>query len=139
MPAVAAEHGIVDKDGRYYAGNAVTPDTLSPDRKKVLDDVRAKGREGVELDKADDAAKGRIRELVKLGFLVSLDGSIIFHREVYDELKRLVLAEFDRRDKLTVPEAKDATGLSRKYIIPLLNRIETDGAIKRIGDFRIKA
>jgi len=139
MPAVAAEHGIVDKDGRYYAGNAVTPDTLSPDRKKVLDDVRAKGREGMELDKADDAAKGRIRELVKLGFLVSLDGSIIFHREVYDELKRLVLAEFDRRDKLTVPEAKDATGLSRKYIIPLLNRIETDGAIKRIGDFRIKA
>jgi hypothetical protein len=46
---------------------------------------------------------------------------------------------FDTRAKLTVPEAKDAVGLSRKYILPLLNRIERDGLIKRLGDFRIKA
>jgi len=37
-----------------------------------------------------------------------------------------------------VPEAKDAVDLSRKYILPLLNRIESDGLIKRLGDFRIK-
>jgi selenocysteine-specific elongation factor len=46
---------------------------------------------------------------------------------------------FDTRDRISVPEAKDATGLSRKYILPLLNRIESDGLIRRVGDFRIKA
>ncbi len=47
---------------------------------------------------------------------------------------------FDEKDRLMVPEAKEAAGgLSRKYIIPLLNRLESDGLIKRLGDFRIKA
>ncbi len=46
---------------------------------------------------------------------------------------------FDTKDKISIPEVRDVTELSRKYLIPLLNRIETDGLIKRIGDFRIKA
>ncbi|MCU0821942.1 MAG: SelB C-terminal domain-containing protein [Spirochaetes bacterium] len=83
--------------------------------------------------------KKNIKELVRLGFLVSLDGNIIYHGEIYADLRKKVMALFDTRDKISVPEAKDATGLSRKYIIPLLNRIEGDGLIKRIGDFRMKA
>jgi selenocysteine-specific elongation factor len=79
------------------------------------------------------------RELIKLGMLVSLDGNILFHADVYNRLKETILALFNTRPKLTVPEAKDAVGLSRKYILPLLNRIERDGLIKRLGDFRIKS
>ncbi len=45
---------------------------------------------------------------------------------------------FESKDKITVPEAKEAVDLSRKYILPLLNRIENEGLIKRLGDFRIK-
>ncbi|MFW5770153.1 MAG: SelB C-terminal domain-containing protein, partial [Spirochaetota bacterium] len=30
-------------------------------------------------------------------------------------------------------------GLSRKYIIPLLNRIEDEGLINRLGDVRVKS
>jgi len=69
---------------------------------------------------------------------VSLDGNIIYHRDIYDDMIKKVLVLFDTRDKITVPEAKDAVNLSRKYILPLLNRIESDGLIKRLGDFRIK-
>jgi len=49
------------------------------------------------------------------------------------------MALFDSREKITIADARDATELSRKYLIPLLNRIETDGLVKRIGDFRMKA
>lgn len=79
------------------------------------------------------------RELVKLGSLVSLDGNILYHRDVYEKMKNAIMSLFDTKNKVTVPEAKEAVGLSRKYILPLLNRIERDGLIKRLGDFRIKA
>jgi len=79
------------------------------------------------------------RELIKLGMLVSLYGNILFHSDLYNKMKDTIVALFDTRAKLTVPEAKEAVGLSRKYILPLLNRIERDGLIKRLGDFRIKA
>jgi hypothetical protein len=40
---------------------------------------------------------------------------------------------------MMVSDARNAAdGLSRKYLIPLLNRIENDGLIMRLGDFRIK-
>jgi selenocysteine-specific elongation factor len=79
-----------------------------------------------------------MKDLIKLGFLVSLDGNIIYHLEVYENLKKSVMDLFLTHDKITVPEAKDAADLSRKYLLPLLNRIENEGLIKRLGDFRIK-
>ena len=94
----------------------------------------------MELDRiAGELEKRDAKDLVKLGLLVSLDGNIMYHRDVYEDLKNKIMKLFDSRGKVTVPEAKDAAGLSRKYILPLLNRIERDGLIKRLGDFRIKA
>lgn len=137
---VLQDFGIVEKEGRYFAGDSITVDTLPEDKKKSLSIVRARGAEGIELDKEkDDSLKRNIKELVKLGFVVSLDGNIVYHSDVYGNLKDKVMKLLEDRDKITVPEAKDATNLSRKFIIPLLNRIETDGLIKRIGDFRMKA
>ncbi len=140
VPIVMERHRIVEKDGRYFAGDAITLDTLSPDRKKTLDVAAQRGKDGLELDKiSDEAMKRNARELIKLGFIVSLDGNMLLHRDIYEELKARIMALFEGRDKITIGDAKDATELSRKYIIPLLNRIEGDGLIKRIGDFRIKA
>jgi predicted transcriptional regulator of viral defense system len=53
-------------------------------------------------------------------------------------MKRNILELFNTRDKITILDAKDAVNLSRKYIIPLLNRIENEGLLKRLGDFRMK-
>ena len=76
---------------------------------------------------------------MRLGFLISLDGNIQYHKDTYESLKQSVMKLFDNADKISIPEVRDATGLSRKYIIPLLNRIESEGLVKRIGDFRMKA
>ncbi len=140
LPAVIKEHRIVEKDGRFFGGDSITVDALPDEKKAVLDTLRGRGLEGAELDKsADEAEKRNLGDLIRLGFAVSLDGNIVLHREVYDELRRKVMALFNDKDKISIAEAKDATSFSRKYIIPLLNRIEGDGLIKRIGDFRMKA
>lgn len=140
LPGVMKAAPVVEKDGRYFSGGAVTEDTLPPDRKKALDSLAAAGREGLELTRIEDERqKAAVKDLIRLGFAVSLDGNIILHRDEYGSLKKSVMALLDGRDKISIPEVRDATGLSRKYLIPLLNRIETDGLIKRIGDFRMKA
>ncbi len=140
LPAVMEERGIVEKDGKFFAGDSITIETLSGEKKEALENLRARGREGMEIDRlADERLRKNIKELVKLGFCVSLDGNIVLHGEVYRELSRAIMGLFDTRDRISVPEAKDATGLSRKFILPLLNRIEGDGLVRRVGDFRIKA
>ena len=139
MNDVLKQNAIIEKDGRYFSGDSITIEKLSEDRKKILDQIHNSRSVGIELDKVnDDVTKKRIKELIKLGFLISLDGNIVYHCDVYEELKLKILNLFTTKDKITIHETKDATGLSRKYSIPLLNRIESDGIIKRIGDYRIK-
>jgi len=139
MADVLKENTIVEKDGRYFTGDSITEETLTGPKKNMLNEVMKHGGDGIELDRVkDETMKKDIRDMIRLGFLVSLDGNIIYHHRVYAEMKNKILALFDDRDKISVPEAKDAAGLSRKYIIPLLNRIESDGLIRRLGDFRVK-
>jgi selenocysteine-specific elongation factor len=131
--------GIIEKDGCYFTGAGITEENLPDAKRAALEEFHARGDQGMELDKiTDDRKKRDIGELIKLDFLVSLDGNIVYHRKVYDDMKKKILSLFDSRDKISVVEAKAAAGLSRKYIIPLLNRIEREGLIKRLGDFRIK-
>ncbi len=137
---IIEDNGILEKDGRYFAGRSITEDTLSGPNKKILSDVLKNGKMGIELDRAEnDQMKKGIKELIKLDFLVSLDGNIIYHRSIYEEMKNDIMKALEKSDRLSMPDAKEAAGVSRKFIIPLLNRIERDGLIKRIGDFRMKA
>lgn len=136
VAALVSGGKVVEKEGRFFPGTGVV---LSKGKMKVLESALSSGGEGLELERmSDESMKKDARELIKLGSLVSLDGNILYHRDVYDKMKKAIMELFDTKNKVTVPEAKDAVGLSRKYILPLLNRIERDGLIKRLGDFRIK-
>ncbi|HPJ37494.1 MAG TPA: selenocysteine-specific translation elongation factor [Spirochaetota bacterium] len=131
---------VVEKEGRFFSGDAITPESLPDVKKKVLATVKKSDISGLALDQThDESIKRHAKELVRLGFLISLDGNILYHKDTYESLKQSVMKLFDNADKISIPEVRDATGLSRKYIIPLLNRIESEGLVKRIGDFRMKA
>ncbi|HOW81323.1 MAG TPA: selenocysteine-specific translation elongation factor [Spirochaetota bacterium] len=139
MSRVMEKTAVIEKEGRYFSGSSVTEDNLPAAKRKILTDIEAAGAEGAELDKiADKSLKHEIGELIKLNFLVSLDGNIIYHKKTYEAMTGAVMKLFDTREKITLQEARDASGLSRKYLLPLLNRIERDGLVRRLGDFRIK-
>ncbi|MBN2041156.1 MAG: selenocysteine-specific translation elongation factor [Spirochaetes bacterium] len=133
------ENSIVEKDGKYFTGDSISEDSLPENKKKALENLFKRGIEGLELDKIrDDSLKKNIKEMIRLGFAISLDGSIIYHYKIYDELKSKILDLFNSLERITIADVREVTSLSRKYLIPLLNRIENDGLIKRLGDFRIK-
>jgi selenocysteine-specific elongation factor len=138
VQSLLKDGAIIEKEGRYFAGS--DPAALTKEKAKVMEMALAKGGEGIELDRiTGNSTKLDVKELIKLGLLVSLDGNIVFHRDVYEKMKNAIMSLFNTKDKLAVTDAKEAVGLSRKYLIPLLNRIERDGFIKRLGDFRIKS
>ncbi|MBN1531228.1 MAG: selenocysteine-specific translation elongation factor [Spirochaetes bacterium] len=137
---VLGESGIMEIDGRYFSSEAVTPASLSPQMKDMLQRIHDRGSEGIELSGVTASGdRELVKGLLRSRLAVSLDGNIVYHSSVYLGLRDRIMALFDSADRITIQQARDATGLSRKYLIPLLNRIEDDRLIKRLGDIRIKA
>ena len=99
--------------------------------------VRA-GAEGVEPGRNAPEKDGRVlKALCALGRAAALDNGVYWHRPVYERLAEAVLSGRRGGDRFTVGEAKERSGLSRKYVLPLLNRMEGEGLVKRDGDCRV--
>ncbi|MCX7037718.1 MAG: SelB C-terminal domain-containing protein [Spirochaetes bacterium] len=66
-----------------------------------------------------------------------MEDGIFYAKETYDALSAEILAGRKAGERFSIPEAKQRTGLSRKYMLPLLNRMEKDGLLWRDGDARV--
>jgi len=85
----------------------------------------------------EPAHQAEIRELVRRGALVQVSG-VVFAASAIDDAARVVarlLAE--RPDGITVAEARDAWGTTRKFAIPLITRLDETGVTRRRDDVRI--
>jgi selenocysteine-specific elongation factor len=140
LAAVAAE---LERAGRLAlrGGAAFLPAnpeaSLSPFARDLLSRLRRAGTAGLEPERLKIAgARKELSTLARAGLAVSLDGAIFYDAETYRTLVRAVLAARQIGELLQIAEARAASGLSRKYLIPLLNRMEADGYVKREGDAR---
>jgi len=110
---------------------------LSPFTRGLLGQLRKAETAGLEPERMKIAgARKELAALARAGLAVSLDGSIFYAAETYRALARAVLAGRSAGELLQIAEARAASGLSRKYLIPFLNRMEADGLVKREGDAR---
>jgi selenocysteine-specific elongation factor len=110
---------------------------LSPLGAKLLADLRLAGSTGLEVKKLGIAGgQKELRNLARMELAISLDGNIYLSRETYGELLRAVLGGLEPQERFSILQAKQRSGLSRKYVLPLLNRMELDGYVRREGDLR---
>ena len=106
--------------------------------RQLLQDLQAGGSRGLELSKLRIAgARKELRNLVRADLAVALDGDIFYEKQVYLNLVHSCLTDLEVGGILTIARTKEQSGLSRKYVIPLLNRMERDGFVKRSGDDRV--
>ena len=82
-------------------------------------------------------ARKDARDLVKLGKLVVLENFLHYHRDVYEKAVASILKGKKTGDVITIADARTASGLSRKYVLPLLNLLEKTGKVKRKENDRI--
>jgi len=132
LTALACDGKLRFEEQLYSLGNGRSEDSLSEIGKKILSLIRACKTQGFEADKEHVAGSQKeLRNLVRQEFVVPLEDKIYYDSEVYQQLVADIVNGYQAKDRFTISEAKDRTGLSRKFMIPVLNRMEKDGWIKR--------
>lgn len=76
------------------------------------------------------------RALVSLGELVPVSDEVVFEQESYQEMVAEIKSWLGDKGTITVAEARDHFGSSRRYVLALLEHLDTRGVTVREGDFR---
>ena len=82
----------------------------------------------------DDRALARA--LVREGAAVEVDG-IYFASMAIDAARTLVIGALRDRGSLTIADARDVLGSTRKYVVPIMGHLDSEGVTRRRGDVRI--
>jgi selenocysteine-specific elongation factor len=77
-----------------------------------------------------------VRWMVREGVVVDLDG-IVFAASALEEARRRLRAALAEQGAVTVADVRDLLGSTRKYVLPILNRLDAEGVTRRRGDERI--
>jgi selenocysteine-specific elongation factor len=74
--------------------------------------------------------------LLDEGILLRVGGFLV-HRDPLDELKQEIRQRWPPGSRLDVAELKDLTGLTRKFVIPLLEFLDRERVTRRTGNDRM--
>ncbi len=74
--------------------------------------------------------------LVELGLLKQLSAEVVFRKEDYEGMVAKVRTFIAEKEQMTVADARDLFGSSRKYMLALLEHLDAIGVTTRNGDFR---
>jgi selenocysteine-specific elongation factor len=132
-------------DSLSLAGHAVR---LSPQeesaRQALLAAAHAAGLAGLELPQAAQAGRlePRVAErvaklLLAEGRLQRLGDGLLLHRDHLETLKGDVRRRWPAGSRLDVAGFKELTGLSRKFVIPLLEYLDRERVTRRSGADRV--
>jgi selenocysteine-specific elongation factor len=144
--AVQALHaaGHVELDGAIMRRSGFAS-TLSADDDRLAARLRAvlrtAGAQGLtEQELQDHVPGGRARELAEYearqGRVARIGRDRYYDAESLERLRGTILGVIRDRQRATPAELRDATGLTRKYLIPVLEWMDATGATVRQGDSR---
>lgn len=87
----------------------------------------------------DQKAKAQniVKLMIKDGDLMKINEELCFTRTALDKLREDYKAQLVRSGQATPATFKDLTGLSRKYIIPLMEYFDASKLTVRVEDHRI--
>ena len=71
------------------------------------------------------------------GMIVAVDEDLYFHRDALQAAKALIREYLEHNGSITVGQARDLLGSSRKFVIPLLEYFDAEGFTLRKGNERI--
>jgi len=107
--------------GAYEQGG-VTP----PNLKDVL------GPLGMDFKQASPV----FRLLQDQGQIVRVKDDMYYHGVALDSIKTKIVGFFEDHQEMSAPDFKELTGLSRKYLIPVLEYFDKEKLTVRVGDVR---
>jgi selenocysteine-specific elongation factor len=103
--------------------------SAAPTRGELLEAAQSVSRDARAVDKVVDG-------FVRAGEIVRVK-ELLFDGAALRGIQERLVAFLAKRGEVTVPEFKEMTGLSRKYIIPLLEHFDATKITLRVGDKRV--
>ena len=113
--------------------------TLNNSQKILLEKLKKEDLNGLDEKTIRTFTNGMkdIKVLSASKKAVYLDEGIYYHIDVYNRIKKLILQNTKTNDIITIASVRDKTGLSRKYVLPILNAFEREKLVRREGSERI--
>ena len=112
-------------------------------REKILDVYRENGLTPPyfkELIKTFDLKPSRAKDVLMLlldqGLIVKAKEDLYFHAKAVQDLQQKLVDFLVSHQEITTPQFKEMTGVSRKYLIPLIEHFDAQNVTIRIGDIR---
>ncbi len=136
VTTVAAACGVEVGQLRAAVGDTIADSPLDDLAARVLLDKLNAAPFAPPAPADVDASPALVRALVRAGALVDIDG-VIFTASALEEARRRVAQAVVERGELTVADVRDLLGSTRKYVLPIVNRMDADGVTRRRGDLRI--
>lgn len=111
---------------------------LNSSQKKLLEKLKKEDLNGLEERVIKSFTNGikDIKVLSALKFAIYLEEGIYYHIDTYNRIKNLIMKDVKSKDIISISFVREKTGLSRKYIIPILNALEREKLLKRQGNNR---
>jgi selenocysteine-specific elongation factor len=113
-------------------------------RALLVDAARAAGLAGVELPALAERSGKDVRVLERVArvlvterVLDRVGATLLVHRDLLESLKAQVRERWPAGGRIEVGAFKDMTGLSRKYVIPLLEYLDRERVTRRAGNDRV--
>ena len=127
---------ITERNELLFSGNPGKAE-LSATAEQLLKEMERAGKEGYDIKKSRiPGAQKELRTLTREGLIVPLTETLFISERVFSELCSAMMNGLSSGDSFDIAHAKDSTGLSRKYIIPLLNKMEEKGLVVREENMR---
>jgi selenocysteine-specific elongation factor len=127
-PTLVVEHDVV----RDASTAAVTHD---PGAQRLLGALSSNPF-APESPRELGADQALVRALLRSGELVDVDG-VIFTKKALDDARALIARAVLEEGSLSVAAIRDLLGTTRKYVIPIVTRMDAEGVTRRRGDERI--
>lgn len=105
-----------------YGDGGVTP----PNLKDVLEPLGLTAKQVAPV----------LKLLQDQGTLVRVKDDMYYHGPALNGIRDAIVGFFETRQEMSAPDFKDLTGLSRKYLIPVLEYFDKEKLTVRVGDVR---
>jgi selenocysteine-specific elongation factor len=140
---------VEDLCGRDFVrkGSVVARSSHRPGLPAQLRPVERKIRETLSRNLFDPPSRNAIesdlqarqvtRFLIESGELIEIAPDVLLLRESFERMKSKVVEFISKNGPATVSELRKALGSSRRIVVPLVERLDREGATRRVADKRM--
>ncbi|RII29907.1 MAG: selenocysteine-specific translation elongation factor [Geobacter sp.] len=118
-----ASDGLGEKINGFLLERGIEPPTV----KEIMERFRCD----------EKAVRDNLALLTRNNSVVRISSDLFYAAPALNGLREKLLARLKEKGEITPPEYRDLTGLSRKFLIPLLEHFDSEKLTIRVGDKRV--